>query len=113
MIRFLKLCWLLSRVYPWTSAAPWTHQHAEMMEHFKEGALGKYLAIHLRNCSLEINARAVQSGDPHQCDRAAGFLMALTYIDTLSLSASKGEPQSPDDEDSSEEPEEFLARMAP
>jgi hypothetical protein len=110
--RFMRMCMSMLDTFPWTEDAHWTHAQAEQMGAFQETELGKALAIHLRNCSLEINAKAVQSGDPHQCDRAAGFLMALSYIDNLS--ALKGAPQAPmQDEDSVEGADEFLERMAP
>jgi hypothetical protein len=112
LVRFCGLLRLLLRSYPWASDSEWAPTHSASLRNFLEGDLGKSLAKHLRNCSLEINARAVQSGDLHQCGVAAGFLLACTYLDRLSVSG--GEPQSPtQDENSVEGPEEYLERMAP
>ena len=112
VVRFFGLLRLLMRSYPWATDSEWAPLHAESLRNFLEGDLGKSLAKHLRNCSLEINARAVQSGDLHQCGVAAGFLLCCTYIDKLSVSG--GEPQSPtQDENAPEGAEEYLERMAP
>lgn len=112
MMRFLSLLIFMMRNYPWNADHEWDRGHSESLRNFLDGEVGKNLALHLRNCSFEINARAVQSGDTHQCGVAAGWLLCLSYIDRLS--ASGGVPQSPTrDEDSVEGPEEYLERMAP
>ena len=112
MTRFWRTLMFLLRVYPWKEAEAWTHGHAEALRNFLEGPVGKNLALHLRACSLQMNARAVQRGDIHECDRAGGLQYALAYLD--SLSAHKDVPQtSMKTEDSPEGVEEFLDRMTP
>jgi hypothetical protein len=96
----------------WDGLEEWTPEHSKGLQAFMNGPVGKVLALHLRKCSFELNSRAVQSGDMHECDRAGGFQYALAYLD--SLSAPKGEPQSPiADEDSPEGVEDYLERMTP
>lgn len=113
MKRFWRTFWLLLQTYPWVEPEAWTIGHAESLRAFMEGPVGKLLAQHLRACSLQLNARAVQSGDIHECDRAGGFQHCLAYLD--SLSAPKDVPQTsmPRTGDSVEGVEEFLERMTP
>jgi hypothetical protein len=111
--RFWRTFRFLLSFHIWEEREAWTIGHAEALKAFMEGPVGKLLAQHLRSCSLQLNARAVQSGDMHECDRAGGFQYALAYLD--SLSAHKDVPQTsmPDDGGSPEGVEEFLERMTP
>lgn len=113
--RFIRTLRFLLRYYQWTHVPDWEREDAEKLKGFMESALGKKLALRLRNASLRHNSSAVQDGNIHRCGVAAGYMLCLSDFQALATYG-KSEPQSDNlqPEDLDQEGEiEFLESLSP
>lgn len=94
-LRFIKaIRFALSTNSAWVDGAEWTGADEAALTSFLAGETGRKLTSRLRNSSLSMNAQAVQEGSAQGCGRAAGYMLAIADIQTLSASASPQEAQS-------------------
>jgi hypothetical protein len=89
LIRAIRF--LLSTNGAWVDGAEWTRNDTEALSKFLAGETGRRLTSRLRNSSLSMNAQAVQEGSAQACGRAAGYMLVLADIQTLSASSSPQE----------------------
>lgn len=90
---FTALRFLLSTGGAWTDGTDWEKEDAGALAHFLKTPAGTKLIAKLRNASLSMNAQAVQKGEPHASGSAAGYMLALTDIQTLSAIGSPQDPE--------------------
>lgn len=97
MIRFLRaLKFLLRNPWFWQTPPEWTDEDRAAWLGFIKSNPGLKLSLTLRAASMQLNGNAVASGDTHTCGRAAGFMEALQYLESLSR------PAAPKDGETSE-----------
>jgi len=81
---FTALRFLLATGGAWTDGTEWEREDGGSLALFLKTPAGSKLIAKLRNASLSMNAQAVQKGDAHTSGTAAGYMLALTDIQTLS-----------------------------
>ena len=92
LFRAIKL--VLSTNSAWVDGVEWSRDDEAALSRFLTGDTGRKLTSRLRNSSLAMNAQAVQEGNLATCGRAAGYMLAIADLQSLSVSSSPQEERS-------------------
>lgn len=99
ILRFLRMAWMLAQTGAWQAPeeTAWTDMDASALRSYLAGAPGKRLCNRLRYVSAALNASAVQAPNKWKAGQAAGYMLAVSHIQTLSA------PIAPQDDPSEEQ----------
>lgn len=97
MRRFFRLLWILYNHWEWENNTPWSDEDSLRLYQILKGDFGVRFTAKLRNQSILINASAVQEGgNEWKSGQAAGYMLCIAHIQSLSASEEPGSSQSTD-----------------
>lgn len=99
LFRLIRTALLLLRTGgTWADGEQWTNEDAARLAAFLHGETGAKLARRLRNSALALNAGAVQRAEPWRNGQAAGYMLAVADIQTLSAEGALRDAQASEED---------------
>ena len=82
----------------WADGEEWTNDDAAALATFLRTGTGEKVARRLRNSALALNAQAVQRAEPWRNGQAAGYMLAVADLQTLSAEGALRDAQTSEDD---------------
>jgi hypothetical protein len=112
LLRLIRTALLLLQTGgTWADGEEWTNEDAAHLASFLRTDTGEKVARRLRNSALAFNASAVQRSEPWRNGQAAGYMLAVADIQTLSAEGALRDAQT--SEDDAQGAATDLAHLAP